>query len=297
MSIHRSACPACNSSNIHSVLSTKDYTVSKETYAVWHCEDCTLRFTQDIPDQEQIGKYYESEDYVSHSNTSKGLINFLYQSVRNITLKQKQALVSHETSLDRGRILDIGCGTGEFLNTMKSAGWTTLGLEPSPQAAKMANTNYGLDVKSPESLFDLDAGSFDAVTMWHVLEHVHELHDYLAKLKEIIAESGKLIIAVPNYTSNDAKHYNDKWAGYDVPRHLYHFSPTSMRALLAQHRIQVDKIKPMPFDGFYVSMLSEKYKTGSNQLVSAFLNGLKSWWPAINKPEKSSSLIYICSAV
>ena len=293
--IHYTTCPACASERIAEVLTAEDHTVSHEQFAVWHCSACTLRFTQDVPSEEAIGPYYQSDEYVSHSNTSKGFINGVYQRVRDITLSQKRALLREVTGKQTGTLLDVGCGTGEFLHTMKEAGWQTRGLEPDAGARAFAKTQYGLEVTEPQDLFSLD-GTYDAVTLWHVLEHVHRLHDYLDKLRTLIGHTGTLIIAVPNYTSSDAQHYGAEWAAYDVPRHLYHFSPQSMKRLLDQHDLRVREMRAMPFDAFYVSLLSERYAKGGLRPMSAFAQGAKSWWPARRKAAAASSVMYICRA-
>lgn len=288
-----STCPSCGSSEISNVLSAKDYTVSSEQFEVWHCATCELRFTQEIPVEEEVGAYYQSEEYISHSNTSKGLVNRLYQTVRNITLKQKRDWVQKVSGKQDGRILDIGCGTGEFLSTMKSAGWKTLGLEPDDGARSQAQSNHGLEVKEQDHLFQISDANFDIVSMWHVLEHVHRLHPYLDQIHKVLDPNGKLIIAVPNYQSKDADIYQEHWAAYDVPRHLYHFSPKSMEMLLNSHGFELVQKKLMPFDGFYVSMLSEKYKYGKSRLVQAFFSGLKSWMEGRKNVDRSSSVIYL----
>jgi len=277
------------------VLEAEDHTVSHEHFEIVECGACTLRFTQRAPEAEEIGPYYQSEEYVSHSNTSKGLINEAYQQVRALTLKQKLSLLQKTTGLQTGSVLDVGCGTGEFLHTMQGAGWQTRGLEPDAGARAYAKEEYELEVTEPQDLFALD-GPYDAVTLWHVLEHVHQLHDYLDQLRKLIGASGTLIIAVPNYTSSDAKHYGAKWAAYDVPRHLYHFSPQAMGRLLDEHDLRLRELRAMPFDAFYVSLLSERYANGGLRPVQAFSEGLKSWWPSRSRPEQASSIMYICGA-
>lgn len=288
------SCPVCGHQNIYKVLSVKDYTVSGEDFEIWECGNCTLRFTQNIPDAGNIGKYYQSEDYISHSDTKKGFINSLYHSVRKRTLQQKRKLVEGFTHKNSGNILDIGAGTGAFLNAMKMSGWNCTGTEPEETARNKAKELYGLDLKNAEALFSLPEG-FDAITMWHVLEHVHQLHEYITQLKALLKEDGKLFIAVPNYTSEDAKIYGEYWAAYDVPRHLYHFSPKSMKILLNEHGLELKNIKPMWFDSVYVSLLSEKYKTGKSNIVKAFMNGMKSNLKAFGDKSKCSSVIYIAS--
>ena len=295
--IRHDECPACKSHTIQPVFWVKDNTVSGETFSIWQCKDCTLRFTQDVPKAEQIGKYYQSSDYISHSDTSEGMVNKLYHSVRNITLKQKRKLVQTATGLSKGMLLDIGAGTGAFANTMKQSGWTITALEPDETARENAQKNYGLQLQLSDDLFMQQPESFDAITMWHVLEHVHQLDRYLDTLHRVLKRSGVLVIAVPNYTSYDADYYKEDWAAYDVPRHLYHFSPSSMKTLLAQHGFAVTSLKPMPYDAFYVSMLSEKYKNGKDNYANAVFTGLQSNLKASGKPDKSSSVIYIAKKV
>ena len=289
------SCPNCGNADIYKVLSVKDYTVSGEEFDVWECRNCTQRFTQNIPDQEKIAAYYQSENYISHSDTSKGLINNLYHKVRKRTLLQKRKLIEKTTRKSQGNILDIGAGTGAFLNTMKNANWNCTGIEPDKNAREKALELYGLNIEDADTLYALSAGSFDAITLWHVLEHVHELHKYADQLRNLLSKNGKLFIAVPNYTSTDAKMYKQFWAAYDVPRHLYHFSPKSMEHLLNSHGLKVESTKPMWFDSVYVSMLSEKYRTGKSYPVKALLNGTISNVKTIFDKRKCSSLIYIAS--
>ena len=289
------SCPNCGNADIYKVLSAKDYTVSGEEFDILECRNCTQRFTQNIPDQEKIAAYYQSENYISHSDTSKGLINNLYHKVRRRTLLQKKKLVEKITGKSRGNILDIGAGTGAFLNTMKSANWICTGIEPDKNAREKAFELYGINLKDADTLYSLSSGSFDAITLWHVLEHVHELHKYVDQLRNLLSKDGKLFIAVPNYTSTDAKIYQQFWAAYDVPRHLYHFSPKSMEHLLNSHGLKLESTKPMWFDSVYVSMLSEKYKSGNAHPVKALLNGAVSNMNTILDTRKCSSIIYIAS--
>jgi 2-polyprenyl-3-methyl-5-hydroxy-6-metoxy-1,4-benzoquinol methylase len=291
MMIVYNQCPICSSNNIAEVLTAKDYTVSQQQFSIWHCTNCTARFTQNVPSQEDIGPYYKSDNYVSHSDTKKGLINSLYHTVRKRTLAGKRKLVVNATGINAGTILDIGCGTGAFLNEMKQNNWQITGLEPDDIARQKANELYNIKPQPSHELYNLNENSFDAITMWHVLEHVHELKAYINKIEKLLKPNGKLFIAVPNYTSYDAQKYAAHWAAYDVPRHLYHFSPTSIEFLLNNTGLQLATIKPMWFDSFYVSMLSEQYKGGN--IVSAFITGLISNLKALANKGKCSSVIYI----
>ncbi|MBK6384473.1 MAG: class I SAM-dependent methyltransferase [Chitinophagaceae bacterium] len=300
--IHYTNCPVCDSADIKNVLSAKDYTVSNKVFVIAECNACTLRFTQDVPDAASISPYYKSENYISHTNTSKGLINRLYQSVRKRTLKQKRRLIEKATGLTKGFLLDVGSGTGAFAATMKEAGWQVTGLEPDADARTVGKQSYHIELEDINRFFQLQANRYDAITMWHVLEHVHDLKDYIAQLKLLLKENGKLFIAVPNYTSKDAVIYGEQWAAYDVPRHLYHFSPQSMQVLVEKHGLKLLQCKPMWYDSFYVSMLSSKYKNarlndvvgqGKTNLVASFFNGLRSNMKAMGDVKRCSSVIYI----
>ncbi|MEP6594527.1 MAG: class I SAM-dependent methyltransferase [Ginsengibacter sp.] len=292
MRIIRSDCPVCNSENINFAIKAIDHTVSQEEYEIWQCNICSLRFTEAIPDKNEIGDYYKSENYISHSNIDKGLINSLYHKVRKRTLISKKKLIEKHTGTVNGRILDVGCGTGAFLHTMQAAGWQVKGLEPEEAAREKAKRLYGLDVQGSEMLFRLQTEEFDAITLWHVLEHVHDLHSYVNQLKKLLKPNGRLFIAMPNYTCYDQSIYKAYWAAYDVPRHLYHFSPDAMISLLLKHELKLNSLNPMFFDSFYVSMLSEKYKTGKNNLLKAFFIGCVSNYKALMNKKKCSSVIY-----
>jgi 2-polyprenyl-3-methyl-5-hydroxy-6-metoxy-1,4-benzoquinol methylase len=283
----------CDSTGIHHVFDAKDHTVSGELFAIWQCANCSLRFTQHAPDANDIGKYYRSENYISHTETSKGIVNWLYLRVRKYTLSSKRRFIEDETGLKKGSLLDIGAGTGAFLHHMKGKGWNVEGVEPDSGAIERSSKEYGLQLKPSDHLFRFPEKSFDVITMWHVLEHVHDLHGYIAQIKKICKPGGKIFIAVPNYTSNDAEHYLSSWAAYDVPRHLYHFSPAAIHELMKRHKCVVEKIQPMWFDSFYVSLLSEKYKTGHSKLLNGFWRGLRSNIKALSKNRRASSLIYV----
>ena len=293
MMVVYSVCPCCRGKDIARVLLAKDHTVSHDVFEIWQCDLCTARFTQNAPGKTEIEKYYRSENYISHTDTKKGFINSLYHFVRKQTLASKTNLIKKFTKLSVGNILDVGAGTGAFLHTMKNTGWTVTGLEPDENARTNANNLYGISLQPSENLFELTAESYDAITLWHVLEHVHDLHEYLDQLKKLLKHNGCLFIAVPNYTCFDEKIYKEFWAAYDVPRHLYHFSPTSITQLLLHHGLQLKEIKPMWYDSFYVSMLSEKYRTGKNNFINACWNGYVSNWKALFDTERCSSVIYI----
>ncbi|HYK55477.1 MAG TPA: class I SAM-dependent methyltransferase, partial [Flavisolibacter sp.] len=183
--VHYTHCPVCESSAIHPLLTVKDHSVSGEEFVIWQCSHCSLRFTQDVPDETSIGPYYQSPDYISHSNTDKGLLNKLYQKVRKFTLRQKASLIIRNTSV-QGSILDIGAGIGAFLHQMKKSQWQITGIEPDEGARAQAKNLFDIDLLNTPALQQLPHNSYDAITLWHVLEHVESLHEYVEKLKTLL---------------------------------------------------------------------------------------------------------------
>lgn len=290
--IHYKNCPVCGSDQIGYCLTALDHTVSQQHFDIWHCQTCSFRFTQNIPAPSAIGAYYRSENYISHSNTQKGLVNQLYHLARKFTLHQKKQLLQESLHLQSGKLLDIGAGTGAFCNYMKQAGWNVTGLEPDAAARRVAKDAHQVNLLEIEALFEFPAASFDAITLWHVLEHVHELDAYMQQIRNILKPNGRIFIAVPNYTSFDAAQYKEHWAAYDVPRHLYHFSPPSMQALLEKHQLRLTNLHPMWFDSLYVSLLSEKIKKSKFPFLSGILTGLQSNFITWKNEKRCSSLIY-----
>lgn len=290
---HTSTCPSCHSETIRPALSATDYTVSQEIFEIWQCDECSLRFTKDPPDAAAIGRYYRSENYISHTNTNKGLINRLYHIARNQTMSDKYRLILSATRIQQGKLLDIGAGAGAFVAHMKQEGWEVMGLEPDEKARETASTVNRVQLLDTGHLFSLPPDSFDAITLWHVLEHVHDLHSYMEQLKKLIKRGGRIFIAVPNYTSYDAKVYQGAWAAYDVPRHLYHFSPDSMERLLDIHDLQLQTSRPMWYDSIYISMLSEQYRHGRNNTLRGAFTGLLSNAKSFIDKSKCSSLTYV----
>ena len=275
-------------SNKKHFLTVKDYSVSKETFDLYYDETLDMLITHPQPSLENLGKYYESEDYISHTDNKRSLFEKLYHFIKSIALKNKLNLIN-SLQTNKGKILDIGAGTGEFLSVAKNDGWETIGVEPSDRAKAIAK-NKG--VSFVEKTSELENHSFDVISMWHVLEHVPDLDKQIKELKRLLKPTGTLIIAVPNFKSFDAKHYGKFWAAFDVPIHFWHFSKTAIQLLFEKEEMKLEKVLPMKFDSFYVSLLSEKYKSGKMNFVKAFFTGLQSNWKA-NKDFEFSSHIYI----
>lgn len=293
--INHTICPLCGAAAISKVYTVKDASVSQQRFDIYHCSSCQLRFTQDAPDENSIGEYYKSENYISHTDSSKGLINRLYRYVRGMAINQKTKLIIKITATRNGNLLDVGSGTGYFAAAMKTAGWHVTGLEPDKGAREVAEKQHGLTLQSTEQLFNLPEKTFDAITLWHVLEHVHDVKKYIATFKKLLKPGGKLFIAVPNYRSYDAETYKEHWAAYDVPRHLYHFTADTMQWLMRDAGLKIESIRPMWFDSFYVSLLSSKYKNGSTNWIGAVWTGFISNLKAMRDVRNCSSVIYITS--
>lgn len=282
-------CPLCKSGHFHVEHHVKDHSVSQEKFTICQCEACGLLFTNPFPSIDKIGEFYESEEYISHTNKANTLINYLYLKVRNFTLQQKVKLLQ---KLNAKKLLDVGCGTGHFIQEAAASGIHVAGVETDEQARQHISPEFKSSIYSSIDQVPQE-NKYDVISLWHVLEHLHDLPRSFLKVVSLLKKEGYLIVAVPNPSSHDAEHYKNYWAAWDVPRHLYHFKPKQVKKLFEDHNILLINILPMKFDSFYVSMLSEKYK-GKNiifQMIFGTIYGFLSNFKA--SKEQYSSLIYI----
>lgn len=286
-------CPLCKSGQFLNHKELTDYAVSKQSFLLSKCTNCQLLFTNPRPSIEEIAPYYDFPEYYSHQDKSQSITQWIYQRVRNYNISKKVDLI--EEFIEQGKILDYGCGTGEFLQEAKTNRWKVTGIEPNEIAREKANSK--LEGKIYSSIEEIKKGSkYDVITLFHVLEHIHDLRKTVKSIINHLNKKGFLLIAVPNYESFDSTEYKDYWAGWDVPRHLYHFNKESMLNFTKEFRLNLIEIKPMIFDSFYVSLLSEKYKNPNSSIIhqyyKAFITGYKSNEKA-KKPGDYSSNIYI----
>lgn len=312
--IELTRCPVCGSEAIGKALDVVDHFSSGERFPLFDCQRCGFRFTNSFPSEGTIGRYYDSPEYISHSDTHRGLVNKLYHAARQVMVKRKVRLVTaavrgvmlesnRSNLIDRRtnmankapRLLDMGCGTGYFLHAAKRRGFSVSGIEKEQRAREYASKQFRLDVRDEKSFWNIKRGSYHVVTLWHVLEHLEQLNESVEQIKEILTDEGVAVIAVPNHLAYDARFYHEWWAAYDVPRHLWHFTPTTLERLLACHGLVVTGRHALPFDPFYISLLSEKY-VKSDPLVRwirAPLVGLislaRSWYDI----EQASSIVVI----
>lgn len=283
----------CGGTHIERAMTCIDHYASSQAFYICRCQNCAFQFTQDFPVEEEMGAYYESPDYISHTDTKQGLMNKAYHWVRNYMLKSKARLVAREAHRKTGTLLDIGTGTGYFANTMKLQGWQVDAVERNANAREFAKQHFDLDVKPDTELNNLKQGSYDVITLWHVMEHLQHLNETWDIINNLLTEKGVLIIAAPNCSSFDAKRYGAHWAAYDVPRHLWHFTPSTIQRLGTKHNFIMAARHPMPFDAFYVSMLSEKYMNHSLTFFRGTISGVLAWISALGRKEQSSSMIYV----
>ena len=282
-------CPWCGNTTNHFYLKVKDYFLTQEEFELYQCDHCGLVFTVPRPAPEQIGNYYKSEEYYSHQQNSKGFIPRIYEGVKSINLRGKVAMATSD--MVKGRLLDIGCGVGDFLLQVKKLGWEVMGIEPSDQAANIAQSRLGFAPLKPTDYEKLPDQSFDVITMWHVLEHVDDLKSQTKELNRLLRPGGRLVIALPNYQSFDCQYYNDKWAAWDVPRHLNHFSQSCLQDILNTVDFKYLDTQRLIWDAFYISFLSEKYLGHNLPLIRGAWVGLKSNCKALHSG-MYSSLVY-----
>jgi SAM-dependent methyltransferase len=293
MSERLSKCPLCKSARFLNHSEVTDFAVSGEKFIICKCSDCKLLFTNPRPEQSEIGPYYNFPEYYSHDDKAKNITQWIYQKVRNYNISQKVKFI--KSFKNKGKLLDYGCGTGEFLKAAKNKGWKVSGIEPNEKARTQANLKVNNKVK--ESIEEIKKSKrYDVITLFHVLEHIHDLRKTCKKLVTHLNTEGYIIIAVPNHESWDAKKYGKFWAGWDVPRHLYHFNDSALSTLKTELELELITVKPMKFDSFYVSLVSEGYLNKEASLIKKYWNaiftGLKSN-RAASKPGEFSSNIFV----
>ncbi len=285
-------CPVCNHTGFTNFLHCEDFTTSREKFALTKCDRCEFVLTNPRPNSKEIEKYYHSDNYISHAGGKKTAMDFLYLLARKKTLRAKRKIIASNSN---GKtLLDFGCGTGEFLKEMNCNGYKTFGVEPSPIAREKASLLQAGKIAETQS--ELAQQQFDVVTLWHVLEHLHNLNESLESFRKVLRNSGTIFIAVPNLKSEDAQHYGPYWAAYDVPRHLWHFSTTNMKTILEKNGFKLLRILPMTLDAYYVSLLSESYKNPNRFKLFNYFSAVVQGWRSNHSAKHKlnySSLIYI----
>ena len=283
-------CPWCDSDKTQMHLWVKDLFLTGEAFEIQECLKCGLLFTEPRPDPNSIGKYYQSEEYYSHQENKNGFIPRIYETVKGFNLKKKYKLATK--GMTKGRMLEIGCGAGDFLKVMENKGWNCTGIEPSENAKAIARKKVKAQLYNPEDINSLPDESFDLITMWHVLEHVDNLKEEVMHLERLLKKGGRLVLALPNFKSADAEYYREYWAAYDVPRHLNHFCRESINNIFKNTTLKLKKTDKLVWDAYYISYMSEKYKNHTLPLLKGTWRGLLSNSKA-RKSGEWSSLVYV----
>ncbi|MBF88074.1 MAG: methyltransferase [Candidatus Marinimicrobia bacterium] len=284
-------CSLCGDRNLTIVLKAKDWLVTKEIFDIFECSRCKSRHTSPIPDEQEISRYYNSEEYRPHNLKSQKISDFIYRTIRGIMIEKKRKWIRDFSGLKRGRLLDVGSGTGEFAASMRNNGWEVCCVESSKHIRSIAKENYSLDVISPDVWSEKKKGFFDVITFWHTLEHVHDPKLYIEMARSQLSKKGTIFIGVPNFLSYDGNFYAENWAAYDVPRHLTHFSPSFMDKFFDVLNLKLLEVIGLPFDSYYVSMLSAKNLGGN--FISGLWTGFISNKKAKAETKLFSSLIYV----
>ena len=279
-------CPWCGSEKAQINLWLKDEFLSKEDFHICECLNCGLSYTMPRPNKEKIGEYYKSEEHYSHQENKKGFIPRLYESVKKVNLKHKYNLATQ--GLNVGKMLDIGCGVGDFLHTAEEHGWTCTGVEPSEDAKAIAKTKTKANIINSEDMEKIPDATFDLITMWHVLEHVDDLKWQIEQLHRLTKTKGRIVIAVPNYKSYDAQSYKELWAAYDVPRHLSHFNKNVLTKIFKSKNLELVQTDKLIWDAYYISYMSEQYKQHKFPLLKGAFRGCISNCKARHTNEWSS---------
>jgi 2-polyprenyl-3-methyl-5-hydroxy-6-metoxy-1,4-benzoquinol methylase len=290
--VSHSSCPLCSSGKIFLHLKCADHLLSGEKFELFKCSSCGFIFTREHPDENNIGRYYESADYISHDDGAAGLVYRVYILVRKRMLKKKRRIVEQACHITKGKILDVGCGTGYFAHTMKQAGWDVTGIEPGKKAREYSSQKFGIDVIEPGQISQLPEKGFDCITLWHVLEHFQDPFRYAGDIKRLLKPGGVCLAALPNSSSSDALFYRENWAAFDVPRHLWHFTSDTFRMFIEKEGFKITRISTLPFDVFYISILSEKNKGTKVPFLKGMIRGSWFFVKTLFDKNKSSSLIY-----
>ena len=288
-------CPACDAADTADLFNAKDHLVSGREFLIRRCNNCGMGWTVDPPPEEEAGRYYVSEEYISHSDRKQSLADYLYHLARSFMLGRKHRITSSSVGRSSGVLLDIGSGTGYFAAFMQKRGWKVTGFELNDEARNYSASRFGIKVASPEEIRELPSASADCITFWHVLEHLYDPAGWLAEVRRILRDDGKCIIALPNFASADAEWFGSRWAALDVPRHLWHFTPDAVRRFAVKEGFTVDRIVPLPLDLFYIAWLSYRNAGRRLPLIRGAFTGVLIALRNLFQREKASSLVYVIS--
>jgi SAM-dependent methyltransferase len=281
-------CPICGSDSYRPFLQVADRFRPEERFRLVRCTSCGLIYLNPRPTEQAILKYYQAADYDPHSEGGHGLSGKLYRLARFLNTLLKLHWLSSFSGPRRA--LDVGCGTGYFLQMLRKKGWEVAGVEPVPVAQRLAQQK-GLNVVSR---LDEAQGPFGVITLWHVLEHLHNPADTLRQLDRLLAADGWLLLSMPNPLCLDAQYFGPSWVAYDAPRHLVHYRPQDVEHLARQTGFTIFRLAMLPFDPVYNVFLSLQQSTSLSlsQIISGPSMGIRSLLDGIRHPKLASSPVY-----
>ena len=286
-------CPLCGASEQIPYANCTDFTVSKESFTLMRCQSCGVVYTLDPPSEEQMCRYDKLNLKLKLGDSPTGLTSRLYYHVRSRMLRKKARIVESQAYRTSGSLLNYGAKTGFFSHKMERRGWKVTSVEKYHEERLFSLEMFHHRMIDVPDMALLQAGTFDVITMWHVFEHSHHPNELLDRFYELLRPGGILVMACPNIRSTDAMHYGPYWAAYDVPRHLWHFNPNSITGLAYRHGFTLMHHEKMPYDRFYISILSERHLRHRMAFLRGMLQGLRSWRISITKRGRSSSLVYV----
>lgn len=288
-----SVCPACQGTTITDLFQAKDHLVSGREFLIKQCITCGMAWTVDPPAEEEAGKYYASDEYISHTDSKQSLTDRLYHLARGFMLGRKGKLVDYAVRKSTGVIIDIGSGTGYFAAFMQKRGWQVTGIELSEQARNYSVERFGIRAIGPQQVSDLPSAYADCITFWHVLEHLYDPAGWLGEVRRILKDDGRCIIALPNFASADAEWFGKRWAALDVPRHLWHFTPEAFRQFVTKQGFDCERTSALPLDLFYISSLSYRNTGKGLPLARGVMTGAVIALRSLFHRESASSLVYV----
>jgi 2-polyprenyl-3-methyl-5-hydroxy-6-metoxy-1,4-benzoquinol methylase len=284
-------CPLCGSPKTRFAFSCPDHLVTGEEFPLHQCNDCQFLYSGRLPSEADAQKYYDSPSYTPHATDRKNLmmrtIGFCRTFIRQPI---KRTWVRKWSKKRMGTLIDIGSGTGEFAVFMQKSGWAVTCIEPNQDARNFC-ASQGLTVFDTDRVPTLPDHSFNVVTLWHVLEHVYDIHGTMQTIRRLLQPDGTAFIALPNYSSKEASWYGRMWTGYEMPRHPSHFSPATFAHLASMYDMEIVALRPFVLDAFYLSILSEQHRKG--WFISALFHGLASAIVGLLQPKLASSVLYV----
>lgn len=265
------------------VITTYDFFKTQEKFEI--IQTNLPGVLQTYPTPENLEPYYHSDNYQSHKKEASSPIDYIYRLLRKYNLFLKYKLIK-DLDYASADILDFGCGTGELVQYLNTKGYNAVGYEPNRNALSILKERGTPQIKNIQQI----ENQYDIITLFHVLEHLREPIETINLLKKHLTINGLLIIALPNHSSWDAAHYQQFWAAYDVPRHLWHYNKEGIKQLLNQLDFKLIKQSGQPFDPYFISLLSEQYKKSKFPFSKALIKGSISNIKALYNKQYSSNI-------